>query len=475
MMQYFEWYLPNDKAFWRRVKEEAKSIKEAGIDAVWLPPAYKGGQGMYDVGYSVYDLFDLGEFYQKGTVATKYGTKDEYLDAIRELHANDIKVYADTVLGHRTGADEKEKTMAVIDDFKDRTKTIGEMRKVEVWTKYNFWGRNNQYSDFKLNWTNFHGIDYDELHHKTGIFRFIGKKWDKDVDNELGNYDYLLGADLDMSDEENIAELNKWGEWYVNMTNLDGFRLDAVKHISFKFYKNWIKLMREKFPDKDLYAVGEYWSDNVDKLTNYIKKTGRQIQLFDVPLHYNMYQASNSNGAFDMRNLFKDTLIEKDPKMAVTFVDNHDSQYGQALESWIREWFKPMAYAIILLRKDGFPCIFFGDYYGVPCQQIAPVNHIKKLISLRKTHAYGKEHMYFDHESVVGFTREGDKEHKESGLAVIMTNAEAGEKEMYIGKKFKGKKFYDCLGNIEEEVTINKDGYGVFKTLAGSISVWIKK
>ena len=83
--------------------------------------------------------------------------------------------------------------------------------------------------------------------------------------------------------------------------------------------------------------------------------------------------------------------------------------------------------------------------------------------------------MYFDHESVVGFTREGDKEHKDSGLAVVMTNAEAGEKEMYIGKKFRGKKFYDCLGNIEEEVTINKEGYGVFKTLAGSISVWIKK
>ena len=56
-----------------------------------------------------------------------------------------------------------------------------------------------------------------------------------------------------------------------------------------------------------------------------------------------MYQASNSNGTFDMRNLFKDTLIEKDPKMAVTFVDNHDSQYGQGLESWIGENFKDMA------------------------------------------------------------------------------------------------------------------------------------
>ena len=51
--------------------------------------------------------------------------------------------------------------------------------------------------------------------------------------------------------------------------------------------------------------------------------------------------------------------------MAVTFVDNHDSEPGQALESFIEDWFKPLAYALILLRKEGLPCVFYGDYYGI--------------------------------------------------------------------------------------------------------------
>ncbi len=43
-----------------------------------MPPAFKGTP---NDGYEVYDLFDLGEFDQKGTVRTKYGLKEEYLRA----------------------------------------------------------------------------------------------------------------------------------------------------------------------------------------------------------------------------------------------------------------------------------------------------------------------------------------------------------------------------------------------------------
>ena len=42
--------------------EDAAKLKTAGVTAVWLPPAYKGAQGKEDVGYGVYDLYDLGEF-----------------------------------------------------------------------------------------------------------------------------------------------------------------------------------------------------------------------------------------------------------------------------------------------------------------------------------------------------------------------------------------------------------------------------
>ena len=65
-----------------------------------------------------------------------------------------------------------------------------------------------------------------------------------------------------------------------------------------------------------------------------------------------------------MRTIFDGTLTQDNPTRSVTFVDNHDTQPEQSLESWVPDWFKPIAYALILLRQDGYPCIFYGDYYG---------------------------------------------------------------------------------------------------------------
>ena len=108
MVQFFEWNLPDDGKLWKNVASEAQKLKTAGVTAVWLPPAYKGAFGSKDVGYSVYDLYDLGEFNQKGSVRTKYGTKKEYLEAIKALHDKGINVYADIVLNHKMGADQVE-------------------------------------------------------------------------------------------------------------------------------------------------------------------------------------------------------------------------------------------------------------------------------------------------------------------------------------------------------------------------------
>ncbi|ASS87131.1 hypothetical protein GLN3_08525 [Geobacillus lituanicus] len=71
-MQYFEWYLPDDGTLWTKVANETKNLSSLGITALWLPPAYKG-TSRSDVGYGVYDLYDLGEFNQKGTIRTKCG------------------------------------------------------------------------------------------------------------------------------------------------------------------------------------------------------------------------------------------------------------------------------------------------------------------------------------------------------------------------------------------------------------------
>ena len=133
-----------------------------------------------------------------------------------------------------------------------------------------------------------------------------------------------MGADLDFSNSEVIEECDKWGKWYLELTGVDGFRLDAVKHISADFYKNWIKKLREE-SKQELFTVGEYWSADVSKLHRYITETEGEISLFDVPLHYNFYNASKDSN-YDLSKILDHTLLKENSSKAVTFVDNHDTQ-----------------------------------------------------------------------------------------------------------------------------------------------------
>ena len=470
MMQYFEWYLNCNKNLWNSIKKKSEELAKNGITGVWLPPAYKGLGGQNEVGYAAYDLYDLGEFDQKGTIATKYGTKEEYLDAIVALQQQGIEVYADVVLNHKMGADKLQTIKAVRCNWDNHNVEEGEEETVEVGTKFTFPGRNHKYSDFEWNWTHFNGIDYDFRKKEMALYKLKNKTWQIHV----GNFDYLMGADLDFSNPEVVNECKSWGEWYLNLTNVNGFRFDAVKHIESDFIKDFIRTLRSK-TGKELFSVGEYWSANSNDLIDYINRTDREISLFDVPLHYNFYHASHSNGEYDLSKLLDNTLMKICPDKCVTFVDNHDTQPGQSLESWVMDWFKEIAYSIILLRKEGYPCVFYGDYYGIEHDDKEPMANLKTLMLIRKDKAYGEQIDYFDDYDVVGFTRLGDEAHNKSGLAVVISDKRDGSKRMYVGENLSGKKFIDVLGHREEEIEIDNEGYGDFLVTGGSASVYVRK
>lgn len=473
MMQYFEWYLPDDGLHWKRTTEQAKELAESGINMVWLPPAYKGAAGNKSVGYDVYDTYDLGEFEQKGSIATKYGTKKEYTDAVKALQKQGIEVLADVVLNHMMGADGTEEVVVEEDCGTNRDEKIADKLKISAWTKFEFAGRQGKYSDFKWNASNFSGTDWDDAGKRNGIFCFEGKSWNRETDSENGNYDYLMGADLDTDNPDTVRAVTEWGKWYLDTVHMDGFRLDAVKHISFDFYRKWISDMKEH-KGTDFFTVGEYWSPDVERLIHYLDVVENSMSLFDVPLHFAFNKAANGNGEFDMGTIFSYTLVSARAANAVTFVDNHDTQPGQALYSFIPAWFKPIAYALILLRDTGVPCVFYGDYYGIPHDGVAPVAGLKKLCKARALYAYGQQRDYFDDNSIVGFTREGD-EHQNSGLAVLVTDSVGGKKKMLVNKAFSGERFYNILSPYMEPVIIDADGYGEFSVNDGSASVWVRE
>lgn len=472
LLQSFEWYLPDDGQFWKKISGEALHYKEIGITGVWLPPAYKGASGIHDVGYGVYDLYDLGEFDQKGSVRTKYGTKEEYLEAIRALHENGLEALPDVVLNHRMGADECEEVQACEDARNDRNRNISGNAPIGAWTKFTFPGRHGKYSNFTWNHSHFDGVDWNDKKHCSAVYLFEGKEWDGEVDKENGNYDYLMGADLDMGNHEVIEELDRWGKWYVEMTGADGFRLDAVKHIRFSFFTHWLTKLREE-TGKQLPAVGEYWSPDVDRLCHYLDCCGQVMSLFDVPLHFNLHKASISCGNYDMRRILDGTLVKLRPELAVTFVDNHDTQPGQALQSWVDGWFKPLAYALILLREDGTPCVFSGDLYGIPHDRIGAVPTLETMLRLRQTAALGRQTDYFDDANIIGWTRSGSEEVPGSGMAVIMSDGPGGEKRMCLGAEHAGKTLTDRIGGRKERIVLDETGSALFYVNGGAVSVWV--
>jgi alpha-amylase len=487
MIQFFHWYTPTDGSFWKHVKEEAPRLAKMGINAVWLPPACKAAGGGYSVGYDIYDLYDLGEFDQKGTVRTRYGTKDEYIEAIRAIHKEGMQAIVDIVVNHKGGGDETETMMAVKVDPENRNHHISEPKEIEAYTLFNFPGRKKKYSDFI--WTHhcFSGVDFDKRTGEKAIFNIQqewGNDWEQMVDDEKGNYDYLMFNDVEFRNPAVREEFTRWGKWYYDTVGFDGLRLDAVKHITPKFYNEWLVKLRQA-TGKELFAVGEYWAPGyLHLLLRYIEATEGLMSIFDSSLHHNLHMASKSGKDFDLRTILKESLISARPDKAVTVVENHDTQPLQALEAPVEHWFKPLAYALILLRQEGYPCIFYPDLYGAVYTDkgrdgknyeifLNKVEELEGLMTARTEYAFGTQRDYFDHSNCIGWTREGDDEHR--GCAVLLSNGDAGYKVMEIGKQYAGKTFIDLLKKHPAEVIIGENGNAEFFVNGGSVSVWIEK
>ena len=470
LLQYFHWYYPDGGQLWPELAERAGGLNDIGINMVWLPPAYKGASGGYSVGYDSYDLFDLGEFDQRGTVATKYGDKNQLLAAIDALKHNDIAVLLDVVVNHKMGADEKEKIRVQRVNAEDRTQIDDEIVECEGWTRYTFPARAGQYSQFIWDFKCFSGIDHIENPTEDGIFKIVndytGEGWNDQVDDELGNFDYLMGENIDFRNHAVTEELKYWARWVMEQTQCDGFRLDAVKHIPAWFYKEWIEHVQEVAP-KPLFIVAEYWSHEVDKLQTYINQVEGKTMLFDAPLQMKFHEASRQGRDYDMSQIFTDTLVEADPFHAVTLVANHDTQPLQALEAPV---------------ENGVPSVFYPDLYGAHYEDTGGdgetypidmpiIEQLDELILARQRFAHGVQTLFFDHPNCIAFSRSGTDE--DPGCVVVLSNGDDGEKTINLGANYGNKTWRDYLGNREESVVTDENGEATFFCNGGSVSVWV--
>ncbi|OKO93224.1 Alpha-amylase [Penicillium subrubescens] len=174
-------------------------------------------------------------------------------------------------------------------------------------------------------------------------------------------------------------------------------RINAAKHFSAAFQKQFVDHLRNTV-GADYFIVGEYWRGHVRHLLNYLKVMEYGVSLFDVPLLGRFAVTSKTEGS-DLREIFRGTLVEQNPAHAV--------QLGQSLETVIAPFFKPIAYALILLRAQGQPCVFYGDLYGTKegagaASMPSCMGKLPVLMRARKLYAYGDQRDYFEKKNCIG-------------------------------------------------------------------------
>ncbi len=232
VFQAFYWEVPTGGIWYDRITEEAPGVKQAGFTHFWFPPPTKGASGGYSMGYDLYDNYDLGQYNQKGTVETRFGSLAE----LQRAAAACENVLLDLVANHMVGAEHQTQDPA---------------------TGQWYW-QGFQYVHNKF-WKS--ALDFHP-------------GWPDDCDLCDGE-DYIMGEDVCHHSSYMFNGQLEWAGWLKETVgNISGFRLDAVKHFSWDMSKAFGTVGP---------CVGEFW-DSRDKILNWMNYTGNYA--FDFPLYY---------------------------------------------------------------------------------------------------------------------------------------------------------------------------------------------
>ncbi|WPH03419.1 Hypothetical protein R9X50_00629900 [Acrodontium crateriforme] len=560
LFQAFEWHIqslpppPNEshssKSHYTRLCRVLPDLVDLGISSIWLPPGCKANNPQGN-GYDCYDLWDLGEFDQKFARSTRWGSREELEDLFQQARGlrdgKGVQIIWDTILNHKTAGDSVEEDIWAVEVHgADRRVETCAPKKINAWLRYDFPGRARdgmKYSDFHWNSKHFNGTDWDQKAEKHAIYKLIdepascpkpeakqqhsfrrlsriphklvstppskrpGKGWAEDVDDMYGNFDFLMFSNIDHSHPAVRTDLLNWADWMIWETGVDGFRLDAAKHYSSAFTKEWIDRVQIARKNRDLspaLIIGEVWSPDFRRIIKWLDAVGPNVFAYDSPLVYNFSRISEdvrtkSKNA-DLRTILQDTLLVKRPEAALTLVTNHDTQAGQSSFVPMDSGLKSLFYAFILLRHEGRPCVFWGDMYGTSgpfaeppaCSVTLPSSKehrvsnsdarslLPSLVLARKLFAYGPQNDYFDSMSCIGFTRAGTHD-RPYGCVVVMSISPARNtkgkvslaiKRMRAGQE--GEIWVDLLGS-GQQVEIDEKSEGLFTCQGGEVCVFVKK
>ncbi|WP_439812367.1 pullulanase-type alpha-1,6-glucosidase [Streptomyces sp. P9-2] len=378
-------YDPTDKGFYqggdlKGLTQRLDYIKGLGTTAIWLAPIFKNqpvqGTGKdASAGYHGYWITDFTQ------VDPHFGTNQDLETLVDKAHAKGMKVFFDVITNHT----------ADVVDYEEKSYDYLSKGAFPYLTKDGVPFDDSDYADGTRK---FPGVDAGafprtpvvpaakkrlkvpswlndtSMYHNRGDSTFAGES------AEYGDFSGL--DDLWTERPEVVDGMEKIYQRWVRDFDIDGFRIDTVKHVNMEFWTQWATALdayAAKHGRDDFFMFGEVFSSDTDVTAPYVTQ-GRLDATLDFPFQEAARTyASLSGSAKKLASVFGDdfkyTTDKANAYEQVTFLGNHDmGRIGTFLKQD-----NPEASDAELLRRAmlanelmflsrGNPVVYYGDEQG---------------------------------------------------------------------------------------------------------------
>ena len=290
---------------------------DLGITGLWLMPINPSPS---------YHGYDVTDYY---AVNPQYGTMEDFKRLLEEAHKRGIRVTIDWVLNH---------TSSQHPWFEEAQDTASRFRQWYVWSANPPTG---QY------WNYASGQEY--------YYARFGPSL----------------PDLNYANPEVVKEMKKATRFWLQDVGVDGFRLDAVKHIfedgtvtenvpeTHTFFEDFHEFYKSINPQA--ITVGEVASSS-DTVTQYTE--GDELDLaFDFDLARKTVSDVQAQSGEDFGDVLSHEVSLFHPGQFATFLTNHDQDRAMSVLNDDLEAAKNAAF--LLLTAPGVPYLYYGEEIGM--------------------------------------------------------------------------------------------------------------
>lgn len=337
MLQGFYWDSYTDTK-WTNLESQADELSQY-FNLIWVPQSGNCNTTSNDMGYMPVYYFDQN---------SSFGTQAELKSMIKTFKDKGLRTIADVVVNHRNNLGVKGSWV----DYPSETYNgvTYQMLPTDIVA--------NDDGGATKTWANTKGISLSSNNDE-------GEDWSgcRDLDHKSTNVQTIIKA---------------YENFLINDLGYTGFRYDMVKGFNASHVADYNDAAGVN------YSVGEYWDSN-STIETWINNTNKKSAAFDFQFRYNVRDAVNNNDWSKLNST--NNLVHDVSQYAVTFVENHDTQYRDAKapqEPINRDTLATNAY---LLAMPGTPCVFLPHWKAYK-QDIKAMIDARKAAGIKNTSTY---------------------------------------------------------------------------------------